>query len=168
MIRVWLKGLGAWDVRQVQRRKEERHANGEATQGKDVSLRVIHLICQSKRAKKDLQVRVKQYCKLECVKERGVSVCNTGRLEGKTMEAQKPTLRLVTIKAGNAETHAAAMTTKTEKRGCVDIFIQNRKSSVTRIEDKFHEDRKQVVLLTLLHQSLSNFLTHNQCSVFVD
>ena len=44
MIRVWLKGLGAWDVRQVQRRKEERHANGEATQGKDVSLRIIHLL----------------------------------------------------------------------------------------------------------------------------
>lgn len=69
-------------------------------------------------------MRVKQYCKPECVKERrGWSVCNTGRLEGKTMEAQKPTLRLVTLKAGNAETQAAAMTTKTEKRGCVDIFI---------------------------------------------
>ena len=39
------------------------------------------------------------------------------------MEAPKPTLRLVTLKAGNAETQAAAMTTKTEKRGCVDIFI---------------------------------------------
>lgn len=68
-------------------------------------------------------MRVQQYCKLECVKERGVFVCNTGRLEGKTLEAQKPTLRSVTIKAGNAETQAAAMTTKTEKRGCVDIFI---------------------------------------------
>lgn len=39
------------------------------------------------------------------------------------MEAEKPTLRLVTIKAGNAETQATAVTTKTEKRGCVDIFI---------------------------------------------
>ena len=70
-------------------------------------------------------MRVKQYCKLECVEEGGGewSVCNTGRLEGKTMEAPKPTLRLVTLKAGNAETQAAAMTTKTEKRGCVDIFI---------------------------------------------
>lgn len=69
-------------------------------------------------------MRVKQYCRLECVNEGGGwSVCNTGRLEGKVMEAPKPTLRLVTLKAGNAETQATAITTKTEKRGCADIFI---------------------------------------------
>lgn len=40
----------------------------------------------------------------------------------RTLEMQKPTLWLVTIKAGNAETQTTAMTMKTKRKGCDDIF----------------------------------------------
>lgn len=44
VIRIWLKLLCSWNTKQVPRRKEERNANGEVTQGKDVLLRIIYLI----------------------------------------------------------------------------------------------------------------------------
>lgn len=66
------------------------------------------------------------------------------------MEAEKPTLCLFTVKAENAETQTTAMTMKMERWGYLDIFVQNTKSSVMRIEDKLHEGRMQVVLLIIL------------------
>lgn len=66
------------------------------------------------------------------------------------MEAEKPTLCLFTVKAENAETQTTAMTMKMERWGYLEIFVQNIKSSVMRIEDKLHEGRMQVVLLIIL------------------
>lgn len=57
---------------------------------------------------------------------------------------------LFALRAGNAETHTTAVTMKMERRGCDDVFLQNTKSLVTKIEGKFHEDRKQVIVLTVL------------------
>lgn len=103
------------------KRKEEEHANKEVSQGK-----------------KSLP---KDYIPYFVSPGEPTNVCKGGSSTGanslvsksetpfatqadqrRTLEMQKPTLWLVTIKAGNAETQTTAMTMKTKRKGCDDIF----------------------------------------------